>query len=228
MAMGLSGRLDFDPEKDQIERDGKKVKLKAPTAEELPLKPFVIDTKGYQAPTQSKKEVIIDSNSQRLQLLTPFKDPKKEEFQDMVILCKAEGKCTTDHISPAGFWLKYRGHLDKISDNMLSGAVNAFTKETGRGKNLFTSTSDSFSNVARDYKKRKKSWLIVGGENYGEGSSREHAAMTPRHLGAKLVLVKSFARIHETNLKKQGVLALTFVNPKDYDLFLEGRHSELS
>ena len=221
MAMGLAGRLDFNPETDEIVRDGKKVKLTPPQADELPQKPFLIDKEGYQAPKGEKEDIKIDPQSQRLQRLTPFKAPKKEEFKDMVILCKAKGKCTTDHISPAGFWLKYRGHLDKISDNMLSGAVNSFSEETGRGKNLLTSKKAPFSEVAREYKKKGQPWMILGEENYGEGSSREHAAMTPRYLGAKVVLVKSFARIHETNLKKQGVLALTFVNPKDYDKFLE-------
>ena len=220
MALGLAGRLDFNPETDSLERDGSKLKFIAPTAKELPDEAFVVAKKVYVAPDKSQGKVIIKKDSIRLQALTAFPAWDGQDIQDLVILCKAKGKCTTDHISPAGFWLKYRGHLDKISDNLLLGAVNEWTGETGRATNIFTQKSDSFSAVARDYKNRGQAWMIIGGENYGEGSSREHAAMTPRYLGAKLVLVQSFARIHETNLKKQGILPLTFVQPEDEKLFL--------
>lgn len=220
MALGLAGRLDFNPETDELQQGDKKIKFQAPTASELPEKTFVIDTTGYVLPKKGKGKVKIQENSQRLQILEAFPPWDGKDLIDLVILCKARGKCTTDHISPAGFWLKYRGHLDKISDNLLLGAVNDWTGETGRGKNIFTNQTSSFSEMAREYKKREQLWLIVAGDNYGEGSSREHAAMTPRYLGARVVLVKSFARIHETNLKKQGVLPLTFVNPKDESKFL--------
>lgn len=218
MALGLAGRLDFDPQRDEIEVNGKSFKLKAPEAPELPSSGFVSDPEAYQAPQGAKVEVAVSPDSERLQLLSPFPEWSGEDMEQMLVLCKAKGKCTTDHISPAGPWLKFRGHLDNISNNMLLGAVNAFTGEAGRGKNLLTGEENvEFAKVARHYKASKRSWVIIGDENYGEGSSREHAAMCPRHLGALAVIVKSFARIHETNLKKQGVLALTFVNPSDYD-----------
>ena len=220
MALGLAGRLDFNPETDVLEQGDKKIKLQAPLAKELPDKNFVVDTKAYLAPGEIKTEVKIKTDSVRLQELTAFPAWDGKDITNLVVLCRARGKCTTDHISPAGFWLKYRGHLDKISDNLLQGAVNDWTGETGRVENIFTKQSGSFSEVARDYKKRGQAWMIVGGDNYGEGSSREHAAMTPRYLGAKVVLVKSFARIHETNLKKQGVLPLCFVHPEDESKFL--------
>ncbi len=158
-----------------------------------------------------------------MQLLEPFKAwDGSDEYTEMPVLCKAKGKCTTDHISPAGKWLKYRGHLDNISNNMLLGAVNAFTTKPGLGKNVLTGENErEFAQVARDYKKKGVKWVIVGDENYGEGSSREHAAMCPRHLGGVAVITKSFARIHETNLKKQGALPLNFVNPADYDKIRE-------
>lgn len=223
VAMGLSGRLDFNPMTDELKgSDGKSFKLNAPVAEELPEKGFVSDPEAYQAPKGKDAEVQVSPTSNRLQLLEPFNAWKPEDFQDMLLLCKAEGKCTTDHISPAGPWLKYRGHLDNISDNMLIGATNAFSGEIGKGKNVLTGeTGIEYSKVARDYKAKNKGWIIVGDDNYGEGSSREHAAMSPRFLGAQVVVVKSFARIHETNLKKQGVLALTFVDPSDYDKIKE-------
>ena len=221
MALGLAGRLDFNPETDELEKNGEKFLLTPPTAEELPAKGFVVDFEGYQKPEGRKVSVIIKENSERLEMLKPFSPWDGKDFRNLLVLCKARGKCTTDHISPAGYWLKYRGHLDKISDNLLLGAVNDFTGETGRGLNQFTKETAGFSDTARDYKARSAGWLIVGDENYGEGSSREHAAMTPRHLGAKAVVVKSFARIHETNLKKQGVLPFTFVNPSDYDKIRE-------
>ena len=221
MALGLAGRLDFNPETDFLKQGDKKIKLQAPSAKELPDKGFVVDTKAYQAPNEkSKTEVKIKRDSVRLQELKAFSAWDGKDITNLVVLCKTRGKCTTDHISPAGFWLKYRGHLDKISDNLLLGAVNDWTGETGRVENIFTKQIASFSETARDYKKRGQAWMVVGGDNYGEGSSREHAAMTPRYLGAKVVLVKSFARIHETNLKKQGILPLCFINPEDENKFL--------
>ena len=220
MALGLAGRLDFNPETDFLEQGDKKIKLQAPSAKELPDQNFVVDATAYLAPKERETEIKIKEDSIRLQKLAPFESWDGKDISNLVVLCKARGKCTTDHISPAGFWLKYRGHLDKISDNLLLGAVNDWTGETGRVENIFTKQSASFSEVARDYKKRGQTWMILGAENYGEGSSREHAAMTPRYLGAKVVLVKSFARIHETNLKKQGILPLCFVNPEDESKFL--------
>ncbi|MBX7232465.1 MAG: aconitate hydratase [Bdellovibrionales bacterium] len=217
MALGLAGRLDFNPEVDDISVGGKKIKLKAPVAPELPKDGFVTDLEGYQSPQGKAVQIKVESDSERLQLLTPFLAWDGHDLEDMLVLCKAQGKCTTDHISPAGPWLKYRGHLDHISDNMLLGAVNAFKGTPGKGVNVLTGEENvDFSAVARAYKKKGLNWVIVGDENYGEGSSREHAAMSPRHLGCKAVIVKSFARIHETNLKKQGLLALTFASPADY------------
>ena len=221
MALGLAGRLDFNPETDELEREGKKITLTPPVAEELPSKGFSVDYEGYQKPKGASVEIALRENSERLQKLKPFAPWNGEDLQGLLVLCKARGKCTTDHISPAGYWLRYRGHLDKISNNLLLGAVNDFTGETGRGLNQFTHKVVGFADLARDYKARGVDWLIVGDENYGEGSSREHAAMTPRYLGARAIVVKSFARIHETNLKKQGVLPLTFVNPSDYSKIQE-------
>jgi len=223
MAMGLAGRLDFDPAKDEIEApDGKKVKLRPPEAPELPAKGFLTDLEGYQTPQGQAVDVKVAPNSKRLQLLTPFKAWNGKDYTRLLVLCKAKGKCTTDHISPAGTWLKYRGHLDNISNNMLLGTTNFFSAAVGKGKNVLTGEVDvEFAQVARDYNAKGHKWVIIGDENYGEGSSREHAAMSPRHLGAAAVIVKSFARIHETNLKKQGVLALTFTKPNDYDKIQE-------
>ena len=221
MALGLAGRLDFNPMTEKLKGANGEIMLDAPEAPELPANGYVTDHDGYLAPYGKDIEVKVAEDSKRLQLLTPFAAWDGKDFEDLVLLCKAKGKCTTDHISPAGQWLKYRGHLDNISNNMLLGAINAFTEETGKGKNQRTGETDEFNKVARDYKENGMSWLIVGDENYGEGSSREHAAMCPRHLGAKVVVVKSFARIHETNLKKQGVLGCTFVNPSDYDKIKE-------
>lgn len=220
MALGIAGSLDFNPLVDELTApNGKKIKLKPPVADDLPQKGFVLDPDGYQAPVGKQAVVAVSPTSDRLQLLTPFnKWNGNDEIAECLILAKAKGKCTTDHISPAGKWLKYRGHLDNISNNMLLGAVNAFTGTPGKGKNIATGEKDlEFSHVARDYKARGLKWVIVGDENYGEGSSREHAAMSPRHLGGVAVITKSFARIHETNLKKQGALALTFADPADYD-----------
>ena len=222
-AMGISGRLDFNPLEDKIINDsGEAVLLPLPVGNELPREEFLSMGRGYRKPEGAVVKVSVNENSDRLQLLTPFESWDGEDIDGMPLLCKARGKCTTDHISPAGIWLRYRGHLDNISNNMLYGAVNAFTGETGKGTNLITGDKGvRFSDIARDYKSRNKRWIIVGDENYGEGSSREHAAMSPRFLGCSVVMVKSFARIHETNLKKQGILALTFENPGDYDRIRE-------
>ncbi|UYL07463.1 aconitate hydratase [Bdellovibrio sp. SKB1291214] len=218
MALGLAGRLDFNPATDELVGPKGTIKLQAPVAPELPAKGFIADTEGYQKPAGATAQVAVNPSSDRLQLLSPFTKWDGNDFVDNLVLAKAKGKCTTDHISPGGKWLNYRGHLDNISNNMLLGADNAFTGEIGKGKNQLTGeTGIEFAQIARNYQKAGKGWIIVGDENYGEGSSREHAAMCPRHLGATAVITKSFARIHETNLKKQGVLALTFVNPKDYD-----------
>ena len=215
MALGLAGRLDFDPQTDSLEKEDKKLTLKVPESDTLPKKGFLQSREGYVPPKGKNVQVIIKAPSERLQILKPFPPYNKEEFKNLLILCKAKGKCTTDHISPAGFWLRYRGHLDRISDNLLSGATNTFTDERGTGLNQLTGEKQPFSKIARYYKSQKRGWVIIGDENYGEGSSREHAAMTPRYLGAKAVIVKSFARIHETNLKKQGVLPLTFSQTED-------------
>ena len=184
---------------------------------------FDVKDAGYQAPVEdgSKVDVAVSPSSSRLQLLEPFAKWHGQNLTDMVLLIKAKGKCTTDHISMAGPWLKFRGHLDNISNNMLIGATNFFNEKTNAVKNQLTGQYDEVPNVQRVYKAAGISSIVVGDENYGEGSSREHAAMEPRHLGVKVVLVKSFARIHETNLKKQGMLGLTFANKADYDKFQE-------
>jgi aconitate hydratase len=222
MAMGLAGRIDFNPMTDELEGPKGKIKLKPPFAPELPEKGFVPDVQGYQKPEGSKAVVAVSPMSDRLQLLEPFKKWDGKDFENQFVLAKAKGKCTTDHISPGGKWLNYRGHLDNISNNMLLGADNAFIPgEIGKGINQMTGEKKEFAQVARDYQKAGKSWMIIGDENYGEGSSREHAAMSPRFLGCTAVITKSFARIHETNLKKQGVLALTFVLPADYEKIQE-------
>lgn len=223
-AIAISGRLDFNPITDTlVNRDGEKVKLDEPTGFELPPNGFDVKDNGYQAPAEdgSSVEVVVKSDSQRLQLLTPFAPWEGTDLKGMKLLIKAFGKCTTDHISMAGPWLKYRGHLDNISNNMLIGAVNAFNKETNNVKNQLTGSYGEVPATQRAYKAAGIGSIVVGDENYGEGSSREHAAMEPRHLGVRAVLVKSFARIHETNLKKQGMLGLTFVNPDDYNKIQE-------
>jgi aconitate hydratase len=221
MAYGLAGTLKFNPMADSLTNDkGEPVKLEAPAlADELPAAGFVFDETGYQAPPAdaASVEVKVKPDSERLALLEPFSAWDGKDYTDLPLLIKALGKCTTDHISMAGPWLKYRGHLDNISNNMLIGAVNAFTEETNSVKNLDTGVYDEVPATARAYKAAGQRWVVVGDENYGEGSSREHAAMEPRHLGCAAVIVRSFARIHETNLKKQGILPLTFVNPADYD-----------
>ncbi len=222
MALGLAGRLDFNPMTDELEGPKGKIRLKAPQAPELPENGFVPDTEGYQKPAGAQAQLEVSPTSERLQLLAPFTKWDGNDFINHLVLAKAKGKCTTDHISPGGKWLNYRGHLDNISNNMLLGADNAFISgEIGKGNNLLTGEKKEFAQIAREYQKAGKHWMIIGDENYGEGSSREHAAMSPRFLGCTAVITKSFARIHETNLKKQGVLALTFVNPKDYDKIQE-------
>ncbi len=228
-AYALAGRLSFNPLTDKLTNDkGEQVKLEPPTGIELPARGFDPGDSGYVAPAQdgSKVQVAIDPQSDRLQALSPFPAWEGKDLLDMPVLVKAKGKCTTDHISPAGKWLKYRGHLDNISNNLFSGAINAFSGEAGKGKNIFTGEVKTFAEVARDYRAmmangKLAGWVAVGDENYGEGSSREHAAMEPRWLGGRAVITRSFARIHETNLKKQGMLPLTFKNPADYDLIRE-------
>src|SRR5690554_1300408 len=223
-ALAISGRLDFNPITDTLINDnGEEVRLNPPTGDELPTKGFDVEDPGYQAPAAdgSSVEVIVDPNSQRLELLTPFAPWDGENITNAKLLIKAEGKCTTVHISMAGPWLRFRGHLDNISNNMLIGAVNYFNKKTNSVKNQLTGEYGEVPAVQRAYKAAGIDTIVVGDHNYGEGSSREHAAMEPRHLGVRAVLVKSFARIHETNLKKQGMLALTFANEADYDKIQE-------
>ncbi len=223
MALGIAGRLDFNPVTDELKtNDGKSIKLAAPEAPEFPAQGFIRDADGYQKPGGKNVEVMVAPTSNRLQLLTPFPAWDGKDMKNLTVLAKVKGKCTTDHISPAGKWLKFRGHLDNISDNLLEGATNAFTNELGKGTDVSNGEkSVLYAKVARNYKKQGREWVIVGDENYGEGSSREHAAMSPRHLGCMAVIVKSFARIHETNLKKQGVLALKFAKAADYDKIME-------
>jgi len=219
-ALALAGRLDFNPITDTlVNEDGVDIKLDAPQGEELPANGFAAEDAGYQAPAAdgSGIEVVVQPDSRRLQLLAPFAPNDAEKFRKLRLLIKAKGKCTTDHISMAGPWLRYRGHLDNISNNLLIGAVNAFNGEANKVKNQLTGEYGEVPDVQRHYKAQRIGTVVVGDENYGEGSSREHAAMQPRHLGVRMVLVKSFARIHETNLKKQGMLAVTFANPADYD-----------
>ncbi|WP_338794154.1 aconitate hydratase [Bernardetia sp. MNP-M8] len=222
-AIAISGRLDFDPTKDTLKnKHGEDVRFDEPTGQELPPKGFDVEDAGFQAPMEdgSGVQVVVDPNSERLQLLDPF-TPIGSEIKDAKLLIKAFGKCTTDHISMAGPWLRFRGHLDNISNNCLIGAVNAFNKATDSVKNQLTGEYGAVPATARAYKAAGVSSIVVGDHNYGEGSSREHAAMEPRHLGVAAVIVKSFARIHETNLKKQGMLGLTFANEADYDLIQE-------
>jgi aconitate hydratase len=223
-AMAIAGDLTFNPLTDFLTNEkGEKVKLDAPNGDELPSKGFAVEDAGYQAPAAdgSKVTVNVAPTSSRLQLLDPFTAWEGVDLKGLKLLIKAKGKCTTDHISMAGPWLKFRGHLDNISNNMLIGAVNFFNEKTDTVKNQLTGAYDSVPKVQRDYKAKGIGSIVVGDENYGEGSSREHAAMEPRHLGVRAVLVKSFARIHETNLKKQGMLGLTFANKADYDKIQE-------
>lgn len=222
-AVAIAGRLDFNPMTDTlINENGEEVRLDEPTGWELPPKGFDVKENGYVEPVEdgSGVEVTVSPTSERLELLTPF-TPIGNEIKGAKLLIKAFGKCTTDHISMAGPWLRYRGHLDNISNNMLIGAVNAYNKQTNFVKNQLTGEYDAVPKVQRDYKANGIYTVVIGDHNYGEGSSREHAAMEPRHLGVAAVIVKSFARIHETNLKKQGMLGLTFVNENDYDLIQE-------
>ena len=223
-AIAIAGDLGFNPVTDTLtNRDGEQVKLDAPTGDELPSKGFAVEDAGYQAPAKDGSDVSVDvaEDSDRLQLLEPFEAWEGTDLKGLKLLIKAKGKCTTDHISMAGPWLKYRGHLDNISNNLLIGAVNYFNDETDTVKNQLTGEYGAVPATQRAYKAEGIGSIVVGDENYGEGSSREHAAMEPRHLGVRAVLVKSFARIHETNLKKQGMLALTFADKDDYDKIQE-------
>ena len=223
-AVAISGRLDFNPINDTlINQDGEEVKLDPPTGMELPPSGFDVKDNGYLEPVEdgSSVQVVVKDNSERLQLLTPFKPWDGQNLSGAKLLIKAHGKCTTDHISMAGPWLRFRGHLDNISNNCLIGAVNAFNQKTNFVKNQLTGQYGGVPEVQRQYKQAGIETVVVGDHNYGEGSSREHAAMEPRFLGVKVVIVKSFARIHETNLKKQGMLGITFDNESDYDLIKE-------
>ncbi|CAH0564424.1 unnamed protein product [Brassicogethes aeneus] len=219
-ALSIAGRLDFNPITDELTgSDGKKFKLTAPFGDELPSKGFDPGQDTFVKPVAdgSNLKVDVDPKSNRLQLLDPFDKWNGKDLEEMSVLIKVKGKCTTDHISAAGPWLKYRGHLDNISNNMFIGATNAENGEMNKIKNLLSGEWGSVPDVARAYKAKGIKWVAIGDENYGEGSSREHAALEPRHLGGRAIIVKSFARIHETNLKKQGMLPLTFANPGDYD-----------
>jgi len=219
-ALAIAGDLTFNPLTDFLTNEkGEKIKLDPPTGDELPKKGFDVDDAGFQAPAADGSGVVVNVSptSDRLQLLDPFSPWEGIDLKGLKLLIKAKGKCTTDHISMAGPWLKYRGHLDNISNNMLIGAINFFNEKADSVKNQLTGAYDAVPKVQRAYKAQKIGSIVVGDENYGEGSSREHAAMEPRHLGVRAVLVKSFARIHETNLKKQGMLALTFADKADYD-----------
>lgn len=232
-AMVVSGRIDFDPARDALLNDeGKEVMLAVPEGKELPDQGF-FDISGLSPEHTSQDpaiEIRISEKSDRLQVLAPFKPwDGRDTMDEQMILLKIMGKCTTDHISPAGKWLKYRGHLDNISENMFLGAVNAYTGETGKGTNQLTQEkSQSLAQIARFYKAHNKGWIAIGDENYGEGSSREHAAMEPRHLGCSAIIARSFARIAENNLKKQGILVATFVKPGDYDKVQETDSVSLS
>jgi aconitate hydratase len=223
-ALAIAGDLTFNPLTDTLTNaKGEQVKLDEPKGIELPIKGFAVEDAGYQAPAAdgSKVTVLVAENSSRLQLLAPFAAWEKQDIKGLKLLIKAKGKCTTDHISMAGPWLKFRGHLDNISNNMLIGAINFFNDTADTVKNQLTGEYGAVPATQRAYKAAGIGSIVVGDENYGEGSSREHAAMEPRHLGVRAILVKSFARIHETNLKKQGMLALTFANNADYDKILE-------
>ncbi len=220
VAMALAGRVDFDPRTDTLTNDeGEEVRLEVGPGTELPSAGFESGLAGFIAPpgADNDVEVKVSPTSDRLQLLQPFDAWDGHDFTDLPVLLKAKGKCTTDHISAAGPWLKYRGHLENISGNLFIGAVNAFTDEVGQGKDQLDGTTKSFPDIAKHYMEAGQSWIAIGDENYGEGSSREHAAMEPRYRGAKVVITRSFARIHEANLKKQGVLPLTFADPASYD-----------
>jgi len=225
MGVALGGRLSFNPLSDELkDSHGKAFKLEPPQkAASIPANGFQISREGYVPPPSNPDSVTVhvDPKSRRLQLLAPFAKWDGKDFVKLPLLLKTKGKCTTDHISPAGVWLRFRGHLDNISDNLFTGAINAFSGEAGKTLNQLTGANEATPKVARYYKEKPLRWVVVGDENYGEGSSREHAAMSPRHLGCAAVIVKSFARIHETNLKKQGILPLTFLQPGDYDKVAE-------
>jgi aconitate hydratase len=222
MAMALSGDLRFNPLKDfLLTENGTKYYLQPPTGDDLPPQPLSPDLSGRLISHNPETVIYISPDSERLQLLEPFPAWNGQPLCNLELLIKIKGKCTTDHISPAGKWLKYRGHLDRIANNLLAGAQNAFTNKLGVTRNRYTETYQNVATVARDYQSRRLTSIIIADENYGEGSSREHAAMEPRHLGVIAVIAKSFARIHETNLKKQGVLALQFKQPEDYNLIAE-------
>ena len=226
VALALGGKISFNPLSDElIASDGTSFQLKPPKiSEEVPQSGFEDVKEVYVQPADDPDsiDVVIKEDSERLQRLQPFAEWDKHDFEKLPILVKVKGKCTTDHISPAGMWLMYRGHLDKISDNLLLGANNAYhEQEVGRGKNILNGQMESFPHIARDYKNKGMRWIIIGDSNYGEGSSREHAAMTPRYLGCAAIISRSFARIHETNLKKQGILTLTFKDLADYNRILE-------
>ncbi len=225
-ALAFAGTLAFNPLKDKLTaEDGTEVTLDPPpVAADIPEKGFISEESGYVGPVANGEHlrVQVKPDSERLQLLEPFTAWMGDDYKDLPVLLKAKGKCTTDHISPAGVWLRFRGHLDRISDNMFIGAINEFADEPGSTKSQIDGSIKTIPEVARQYKANGLGWVAIGDQNYGEGSSREHAAMSPRFLGAKAVIVKSFARIHETNLKKQGILAFTFADPKDYDKVREG------
>jgi len=223
-AFAIAGTLDFNPETDFLTNEnGDLVKLDPPTGNDLPERGFAVEDQGLIPPSTDYQgiEITVNPESDRLQLLTPFAPWEGTDLYNLKLLIKARGKCTTDHISMAGPWLTYRGHLDNISNNLLIGAINDFNGKSNSVKSQLTGEYDAVPATARTYKKAGLGSIIVGDENYGEGSSREHAAMEPRHLGVRVVLTRSFARIHETNLKKQGMLALTFANPEDYNRIRE-------
>src|SRR5262249_40903437 len=223
-ALAFGGTLEFDPVHGTIPGlDGKRFRFTAPEGEELPAQGFVRGEEGFEAPAADgdKVQVLIAPNSERLQLLQPFPRWDGQDFGELPILVKTKGKPTTAHTPPAGPWLRFRGHLDRISDNMFLGAVNAFTGEAGKGANPITAEVKTFTQNARDLKAKGVSWMVIGDENYGEGSSREHAAMSPRYLGCKVVIVRSFARIHETNLKKQRIRPRTFAKPAHSHLYVD-------
>jgi aconitate hydratase len=225
-AMAIAGRLSFNPLVDCLEApDGSRVVLEPPEAPELPARGFAEGSAGFVPPAEdgSRVEVVVRPASERLQVLEPFEPWDGRDLTDLLVLMKARGKCTTDHISPAGAWLRFRGHLEKISDNLFTGAVNAFTGERGAGRDQLSGEAGvPFPELAKRYKRAGKSWVAIGDVNYGEGSSREHAAMEPRFMGGRAIVARSFARIHETNLKKQGLLPLTFGLADDYEKILEG------
>jgi len=221
IGLALGGSLDFDFLTESLINDeGEEVKLSPPIADELPSDGFAQTLEGFIQPSDSNEvvEVIIDPKSTRLQILEPFKEFSKDNYDSLTVLMKAKGKCTTDHISPAGKWLQFRGHLENISQNLFIGVNNSYTNDSGMGNNLLTNETMSLPELAKSYHENSVNWVAIGDENYGEGSSREHAAMEPRFRGCKVVIVKSFARIHEANLKKQGILPLTFNNKEDYEL----------